>query len=41
MKTRGKTIFIARGAYNENYLEQTIENATQMAKYPDRLRFGV
>lgn len=36
-----KTIFIAIGAYNESYLEQTIESALEMASRPDLLRFGV
>ena len=38
---KDKTIFISIAAYNEIYIEQTIENALLMAKYPDRLRFGV
>jgi hypothetical protein len=36
-----KTIFIAIGAYNESYLEQTIRNCINKAKHPERLRFGV
>lgn len=36
-----KTIFIAIGAYNESYLEQTIISAFEMAARPDLLRFGV
>lgn len=36
-----KTIFVAIGAYNEPFLEQTILNCIEMASYPDRLRFGV
>lgn len=38
---KDKTIFISIAAYNEIYIEQTIESALLMAKYPERLRFGV
>jgi hypothetical protein len=41
MNYKDKTIFIAIAAYNEIYIEQTISNAIEMAKFPDRLRFGV
>jgi hypothetical protein len=36
-----KTIFVAVGAYNESYLDQTIRNCIDMAKYPERLHFGI
>lgn len=36
-----KTIYIAITAYNEPYLKTTIENCLDMAKYPDRVYFGV
>lgn len=41
MDNSNKTIFIAIGSYNESYLEQTVRNCIEMAKYPDRLVFGI
>ena len=41
MDNSDKTIFIAIGSYNESYLEQTVQNCVEMAKYPDRLVFGI
>ena len=36
-----KTIYVAITAYNEPYLKTTIENCLDMAKYPDRVHFGI
>lgn len=41
MNQENKTIFIAIGAYNESFLEQTVRNCIKNAKHPSRLRFGI
>lgn len=41
MEQKDKTIFISIAAYNEFFLEQTVRNCISMAKYPERLNFGI
>jgi len=41
VENKDKTIFIAIGAYNESFLDQTVRNCIEMAKHPERLRFGI
>jgi len=41
MSQNNETIFIAIGAYNESFLEQTVRNCIEMAKNPERLTFGI
>ena len=41
IKDSRKTIFVSIAAYNEEDLEQTIDNALKNALYPERIYFGV
>jgi hypothetical protein len=41
MVFKNRKIFIAVSSYNEKFLKMTIENAIEMAEYPDRLIFGI
>lgn len=38
---QNKTIFVAIGAYNESFLDQTVRNCLKMAKHPERIHFGI